>query len=214
LPKQSKLIQLLTRIDQEVRVLGKKPPRETSLYGKKLHVIVDPFVAKGTLENIELSRSAHQRICVPLGVLGRVLEEVEASPEREVIGIMLGSLERDMIVVSDAIPGEPTSSTHAVLTAEELTRLLDRGKLREPNAKFVGWYHSHLGIGVVPSKVDLGTQSVLQQFSPSIFALIVDPKTRELEAYITEAFSPITSTKASQDVVRFKLPLSGRSESG
>jgi proteasome lid subunit RPN8/RPN11 len=104
-----------------------------------------------------------------------------------------------MVTVSDYIPGEPRSSTYAELPAEELTRLLDRGKLRNPDARFVGWYHSHLGHGVVPSKIDLGTQSVLQQFSPNIFALIVDPKSEDLEAYITEAFSPVVGQQAPKD---------------
>jgi proteasome lid subunit RPN8/RPN11 len=168
-------------------------------------------VVKGTFDNVEMSRSATLLVSVPYDVLDRTLEEAEASPDKEVIGIMLGSFEREMIAVSDSVPGEARSSMHAELSAEELARLLDRGKLRDPNAKFVGWYHSHLGHGVVPSKLDLRTQSVLQQFSPSIFALIVDPKNNELEAYVTEALGR-TDAEISEDIVRFRVPVSQRTE--
>ena len=209
LPKESKTIRLLTRIDRQVKVLGERLPRSqvSSVYGKRLHVLLRPFVVKGTVDNVELSRSATLLVSVPYDVLDRMLEDAEASADREVIGIILGSFEGNMIAVSSSVPGEVRSSTYAELSAEELARLMDRGKLRDPNAKFVGWYHSHLGHGVVPSKLDLRTQSVLQQFSPSIFALIVDPKSKELEAYVTEALSR-TDAGISKDVVRFKLPVS------
>jgi proteasome lid subunit RPN8/RPN11 len=166
---------------------------------------------KGTFDHVKLSRSATLLVSVPYDVLNRTLEEAEASPKREVIGIMLGSLEGEMIAVSDSVPGEARSSTHAELSAEELARLLDRGKLRDPNAKFVGWYHSHLGHGIVPSKLDLRTQSVLQQFSPSIFALIVDPRSKELEAYVIEALRG-TDAEISEHIVKFKLPVSQSTE--
>jgi proteasome lid subunit RPN8/RPN11 len=169
------------------------------MYGKKLHVVFHPYVVKGSLDSIDLSRSTATCLCIPHDVLTGVLREAEMSPSKETIGVMLGFLEKDMVTVSDYIPGEPRSSMYAELPAEELTRLLDRGKLRNPDARFVGWYHSHLGHGVVPSKIDLSTQSVLQQFSPNIFALIVDPKSEDLEAYITEAFSPVVGQQAPKD---------------
>ena len=210
--KESKTTRLLTRIDRQVKGLKERlHSTVTSVYGKRLHVVLRPFVVKGTVDNVELSRSATLLVTVPYDVLDRMLEEAEASPDKEVIGIMLGSFERQMIVVSDNVPGEARSSTYAELSAEELTRLLDRGKLRDPNAKFVGWYHSHLGHGIVPSKVDLRTQSVLQQFSPSIFALIVDSKSKELEAYVTENLKR-TDVEISRDIVRFKLPVSQMAE--
>jgi len=136
------------------------------------------------------------------------------SPEKEIIGVLLGFFAGDVIMVSDSIPGEPRSRTHAELSAEELARLLDRGKLRDPDARLVGWYHSHLGHGVVPSKIDLKTQSVLQQFSPSIFALIVDPKSEELEAYVTEAFTAIVSNEAPKDSIVYRLPLVEQGKDG
>jgi proteasome lid subunit RPN8/RPN11 len=213
LPKESKTIRLLTRIDRQVKVLRERLPRVqvSSVYGKRLHLVLRPFVVKGTFDNVELSRSTTLLVSVPYDVLDRTLEEAEVSPDREVIGIMLGSFEGEMIAVSTSVSGEARSSMHAELSAEELARLLDRGKLRDPNAKFVGWYHSHLGHGVVPSKLDLRTQSVLQQFSPSIFALIVDPKSKELEVYVTEALRR-TDAEISEDLVRFKLPVSQPTE--
>lgn len=213
LPKESKTIRLLTRIDRQVKVLRERLPRSqvSSVYSRRLHVVLRPFVVKGTFDNVELSRSATLLVSVPYDVLDRTLEEAEASPDREVIGIMLGFFEREMIAVSDSVPGEARSSMHAELSAEELARLLDRAKLRDPNAKFVGWYHSHLGHGVVPSKLDLQTQSVLQQFSPSIFALIVDPKNKELEAYVTEALGR-TDAEISENIIRFRVPVSQRTE--
>jgi hypothetical protein len=47
----------------------------------------------------------------------------------------------------------------------------------------------------------------LQQFSSSIFALIVDPKSEDLEAYVTEAFTAIVSNQAPKDSLVYRLPL-------
>jgi proteasome lid subunit RPN8/RPN11 len=198
--------QLLTEIEREVRVL-EKTRTASSVYGKKLHLVLHPYAVKGNLDSIDLSRNTRLCLCIPHDVVARVLREAETSPEKETIGVLLGFFAGDVITVSDSIPGEPRSPTHAELSAEELARLLDRGKLRDPDARLVGWYHSHLGHGVVPSKIDLKTQSVLQQFSPSIFALIVDPKSEDLEAYVTEAFTAVVSNQAPKDSIVYKLPL-------
>lgn len=201
LSKESKTIRFLTKIDRQIKTVKERLPlsQVSSVYGKRLLVVLRPFVVKGTVDNVELSRSPTLLVSVPYDVLSRTLGEAELSTHREVIGIMLGSSEGEMITVSDSVPGEARSSTHAELSAEELGRLLDRGKLRDPYARFVGWYHSHLGHGVVPSKLDLRTQSVLQQFSPNIFALIIDPKSKELEVYVTEALSR-TDAEISEDI--------------
>jgi proteasome lid subunit RPN8/RPN11 len=209
--RKKTVAQLLTEINRKVRVLEKRQTA-SSVYGKKLHLILHPYVVKGNLDSIDLSRSTGASVCIPHDVLDRLLREAEVSPKKETIGVMLGFVERDVVTVSDSIPGEPRSSAYAELSAEELSRLLDRGKLRNPDARFVGWYHSHLGHGIVPSKTDLKTQSVLQQFSPSIFALIVNPKSEELEAYVTEAFSPVVSEQAPKDSVVFRLPLVERAK--
>lgn len=198
--------QLLTEIEREVRVL-EKTRIASSVYGKKLHLVLHPYAVKGNLDSIDLSRSTSHCLCIPHDVLARVLREAEMSPEKETIGVLLGFFAGDVVTVSDSIPGERRSPTHAELSAEELARLLDRGKLRDPGVRLVGWYHSHLGHGVVPSKIDLKTQSVLQQFSPSIFALIVDPKSEDLEAYVTEAFTAVVSSQAPKDSMVFRLPL-------
>lgn len=201
--------QHLTEINREVEVLKKElaSRQASSVYGKRLDLLLHPLIVRGSLDNVELSRSISLCLCIPHELLAGVLQEAEASLEKETIGIMLGFAARDMITVTDGLPGESRSSTQAELSAEDLARLLDRGKLRNPAARFVGWYHSHVGHGVVPSKVDLKTQSVLQQFSPNIFALIVDPKSKELDAYVTEALVPVVSSQTSQDIVKYELPL-------
>ena len=203
--RKKTIFELLKEINREVRVLEKRQAA-SSVYGKKLHLVLHPYVVKGNLDNIDLSRST-TCLCIPQDVLTRVLREVEMSPKKETIGVMLGFVEKDMVTVSDYVPGEPRSSSYAELSAEELTRLLDRGKLRNPHARFVGWYHSHLGHGVVPSKIDLKTQSVLQQFSPNIFALIVDPRNEDFEVYVTETFNPVGDKQPPEDSVVYRLPL-------
>ncbi len=39
----------------------------------------------------------------------------------------------------------------------------------------VGWYHSHPGYGCWLSGIDVGTQSIQQQYQEPFLAIVVDP---------------------------------------
>jgi uncharacterized Zn finger protein (UPF0148 family) len=74
--------QLLTEIEREVRVL-EKTRTASSVYGKKLHLVLHPYAVKGNLDSIDLSRNTRLCLCIPHDVVARVLREAETSPEKE-----------------------------------------------------------------------------------------------------------------------------------
>ncbi|KAI0013937.1 Mov34/MPN/PAD-1 family protein [Xylariaceae sp. FL0662B] len=98
----------------------------------------------------------------------------------EIMGLMQGYTDGDTIVVTDAF-GLPVEGTETRVNAQEdgyeymvqyLQLSRDQGS-REENA--VGWYHSHPGYGCWLSGIDVGTQSMQQQFNDPFVAVVIDP---------------------------------------
>lgn len=99
---------------------------------------------------------------------------------REQIGLLIGYLANDSLIVIDAACGEGASNdSYTVFSPGALAKVVDKiikGKIR---GNIVGWYHSHVGRGVFMSDVDVQTQLKLQQFSPYVIALVIDVVTGE-----------------------------------
>ncbi|KAI0389403.1 Mov34/MPN/PAD-1 family protein [Xylariaceae sp. FL0594] len=98
----------------------------------------------------------------------------------EVMGMMQGYTDGDTIVVTDAF-GLPVEGTETRVNAQDdaneymvdyLQLSRDQGS-REENA--IGWYHSHPGYGCWLSGIDVGTQSLQQQFNDPFVAVVIDP---------------------------------------
>jgi COP9 signalosome complex subunit 5 len=97
----------------------------------------------------------------------------------EVMGLMMGKVEGDTMIVMDsfALPVEG-SETRVNAQAEGyeymveyLTLIKQVGRLE--NA--LGWYHSHPGYGCWLSGIDVATQMLNQQFQEPWLAIVVDP---------------------------------------
>jgi COP9 signalosome complex subunit 5 len=97
----------------------------------------------------------------------------------EVMGLMLGYVEHETFIVTDALrlPVEGTETrVNAQTEADEymvgfLQASRDAGQLE--NA--VGWYHSHPGYGCWLSGIDVQTEMTQQTFSDPFLAVVVDP---------------------------------------
>lgn len=97
----------------------------------------------------------------------------------EVMGLMLGYVEHETFIVTDAIrlPVEGTETrVNAGAEADEyvvnyLSRSREAGQLE--NA--VGWYHSHPGYGCWLSGIDVATQNTNQSFQDPFLAIVIDP---------------------------------------
>jgi COP9 signalosome complex subunit 5 len=98
----------------------------------------------------------------------------------EVMGIMLGSVQGDSFVVTDAfrLPVEGTETrVNAQDEANEyqvnyLEKLREAGRDENP----VGWYHSHPGYGCWLSGIDVQTQALQQAFQEPSVAVVIDPE--------------------------------------
>ena len=105
---------------------------------------------------------------------------VKASVEtrNEIIGLLMGSLENDTLIIEDSITGEFSSEPHrVVLPPATLAKIADdimKGRLK---GNIVGWYHSHTEGGVFFSDTDVESQRILQQFSPLTLGMVVDSQT-------------------------------------
>ena len=116
-------------------------------------------------------------------VSDRIIEAALHS-EKEIIGLLLGKLEKDTIIIEDSITGEYSAETNRViLPPQTLAKIADdlvKGKLK---GNVVGWYHSHVDSGLFFSATDIQTQKNLQQFSPLIVAMVVDASTGAVGYY-------------------------------
>jgi proteasome lid subunit RPN8/RPN11 len=99
----------------------------------------------------------------------------------EIIGLLIGRLEDDTIIVEDSTTDEFASEPHRVtLPASSLARIandLVTGRLK---GNIVGWYHSHTAGGLFFSETDIATQRNLQQFSSLITGMVVDSSNGEV----------------------------------
>jgi COP9 signalosome complex subunit 5 len=108
-----------------------------------------------------------------------MVTHAKSGGDLEIMGLMLGSIEGDTFIVTDAVrlPVEGTETrVNAQEEANEFTveylRLL-RESGREENP--VGWYHSHPGYGCWLSGIDVATQANWQTFEDPFLAVVIDP---------------------------------------
>jgi proteasome lid subunit RPN8/RPN11 len=113
----------------------------------------------------------------------RIVDAALAS-KNEVIGLLLGRLQGDTIIIEDTITGEyAAEATRVVLPGESLAKIADALVRGQVKGNVVGWYHSHTESGVFFSGTDADTQMKLQQFSRLIVGMVVDAKTGEVGCY-------------------------------
>lgn len=134
------------------------------------------------LDIYESEDSLDFQIGVVPGVVSRVMEDARShvnqkeKSDEEIVGVLIGRVVGKTVVVEKAIPGRASYSglTEVVLDPKNLAEIVDEMMGEGSNRRIVGWYHSHLGVGVFLSDVDVKTQLTLQQFS-YVIALVADP---------------------------------------
>lgn len=120
----------------------------------------------------------------------KVLDHARASEGGEVIGLLLGRYIDQSLVIEDAIPGKgERDGERIILTGEELAKIADDILSGRVGGNVIGWYHSHPGRGVFLSDVDVSTQLKLQQFSPHVVSMVVDPEREEVGFFFVDPIS-------------------------
>ena len=101
--------------------------------------------------------------------------------ETEIIGLLLGRLQDDTIIIEDSTTHEFSSEPHRVtLPPSSIAIIADQLVSGRLKGNIVGWYHSHTSGGVFFSETDISTQKKLQQFSSMITGLVVDSSNGEV----------------------------------
>jgi proteasome lid subunit RPN8/RPN11 len=108
----------------------------------------------------------------------QIVQVSRQSERNEIIGLLLGRLENDTMIIEDSITGEfQGEPDHVVLPPSTLAKIADELVSGRRKGNIIGWYHSHIEIGLLFSETDVQTQKGLQQFSALITAMVVDAKT-------------------------------------
>src|SRR5208337_1058613 len=101
--------------------------------------------------------------------------------ETEIIGLLLGKLQDDTIIIEDSTTHEFSSEPHRVmLPPSSIAVIADQLLSGRLKGNIVGWYHSHTSGGLFFSETDISTQKKLQQFSSLITGLVVDASNGEV----------------------------------
>jgi len=115
--------------------------------------------------------------------LAKIRKEARAT-DHEIIGVLIGKVYDNLLVVTDAVSGEQASgATRVKLDNVTLAKIVNRIMEGEIKGNILGWYHSHPGFGVFMSATDIGTQQMLQQFSRKVAALVIDPTEDHYEIF-------------------------------
>ncbi|WP_455364167.1 Mov34/MPN/PAD-1 family protein [[Eubacterium] cellulosolvens] len=120
-------------------------------------------------------------------VLDKAKEHANTIADHRVIGVLLGKMENDVLIIHDAIPTEFRKKDQGVqIPAESIAKVADLIAEQKVEGNVVGWYHSHPGYGAFMSDVDIKTQLKLQQFSPYIVSMVFDPSTDDVKFFTLE----------------------------
>jgi proteasome lid subunit RPN8/RPN11 len=111
----------------------------------------------------------------------RIVQAARDTRTTEIIGLLIGRLKDDTIIIQDSTTGEFSSEPHRVtLPASSLAKIADDIVTGRLKGNIVGWYHSHTAGGLFFSETDVATQTKLQQFSSLITGLVVDASNGEV----------------------------------
>jgi len=117
--------------------------------------------------------------------LGKILKHSLTNLEREVIGLLIGKMQGQVLEIWDAVTGEQYGKQGFVELNEEIqAEIAEKLQKERKGLTIVGWYHSHPGLGVFLSGTDISTQKIYQKLYPKAVALVIDPllysKTKEI----------------------------------
>ncbi len=94
---------------------------------------------------------------------------------RECIGLILGRIDGESIIVTDIIPiGSGSSVFVDISDYEKVFSLISFDRIDQGEV-IVGWAHTHPGLGLFFSGTDIGTQITYQSMHPLAFGLVLDP---------------------------------------
>lgn len=120
------------------------------------------------------------RVLIESEVARQVRQHGRSSMKAEVCGVLIGREEGSLTIVEACIAGENAAQggAHVTFTQDTWEHIYQVKDKNYPDARIVGWYHSHPGFGVFLSDHDL---FIHQNFfsSPQQVAWVYDPHSDE-----------------------------------
>lgn len=109
----------------------------------------------------------------------KMLRHARKGGNLEIMGMLLGKINPGTMIVMDtyALPVEGTETrvnAHAQ-AYEYMADYVELAKQVDRKEHVIGWYHSHPGYGCWLSGIDVGTQTLNQQFQDPFVAIVIDP---------------------------------------
>jgi len=130
--------------------------------------------------NVKVRVSAQPVVVMESEVARKIRQHARTSMKAEVCGVLIGNTEHERMIVEACIPGVNAAQggAHVTFTQDTWEHIYKIKDKEYPDAKIVGWYHSHPGFGVFLSEHDLFIQ---QNFfsNPQQVAWVYDPHTDE-----------------------------------
>jgi proteasome lid subunit RPN8/RPN11 len=119
-------------------------------------------------------------IVIDSDVARQVRQHAHSHMKTEVCGVLIGSSRNDAVYVDACIAGQNASQagTHVTFTQDTWEHIYKVKDAEYPEARIVGWYHSHPGFGVFLSDHDT---FIHRNFfsAPEQFAWVYDPHNEE-----------------------------------
>ncbi len=95
---------------------------------------------------------------------------------REVYGFLVGKIEENQVVVHEAIPMVHGGATEVEFEEKHYIEAAEvNEKAAEKGFFLVGWYHSHPGLDIFLSSIDIKNHIGYQGINPNAIALVIDP---------------------------------------
>jgi len=109
-----------------------------------------------------------------LHVLRFGADDLDKKLWREVMGVCVGKIENDQVIVHEAIPITHGKRVEVEYSENDYARVEVLQENFKEGQFIVGWYHSHPGMGPFLSDVDKVNQVYWQNVNPKAFALVWD----------------------------------------
>jgi len=95
---------------------------------------------------------------------------------REVYGFLIGTIANNNVVIYEAIPMVHGGATEVEFEEQHYIEAAEiNEKAAEKRLFLVGWYHSHPGLHIFLSSVDIKNHIGYQGLNPQAIALVIDP---------------------------------------
>jgi COP9 signalosome complex subunit 5 len=167
----------LTCSPEEENTISTVDPARDALYN------LDRVQQKDLIEKVKPWKQAPEHfkdVRISSLALLKMVTHARSGGSIEIMGIMLGSIQGDSFIVTDAFR-LPVEGTETRVNAQEeaneyqvnyLEKLRQAGRDEVP----VGWYHSHPGYGCWLSGIDVQTQAQQQAYQEPSVAVVIDPE--------------------------------------